>query len=175
MSGRSVNLTTLFLDRLINQYLVSILLAVTDQLPLLIGYRTRDLWLLSQKRYRLRYAVRLSVSEVLVMIDFGRIQKSAQSVVYIVSPLYNDIRYNSKIRYNVDSVNSNISGSCILLFCRKTPFWIFVRSPHRGDSNKYSKGMISKKCSKESVIHALDGSISNFFITANSILQQDLW
>ena len=30
-----------------------------------------------------------------------------------VSPLYNDIRYNSKIRYDVNSVCTKISGSCI--------------------------------------------------------------
>ena len=30
-----------------------------------------------------------------------------------VKPLYNDIRYNSKIRYNVNLVCTNISGSCI--------------------------------------------------------------
>ena len=66
-----------------------------------------------------------------------------------VTPLYNDIRYNSKIHYNVNSV----------------------------DSNKYPKRMIygKKNCSKVSVIHALDGSLSSFFITANSILRQDLW
>ena len=41
--------------------------------------------------------------------------------------------------------------------------------------NKYTKRMIYKKnCSKVSVIHALDGSLSSFFITANSILQQNL-
>ena len=32
-----------------------------------------------------------------------------------VNPLYNDIRYNSKIRYNVDLVYTKISGSCFLL------------------------------------------------------------
>ena len=44
-------------------------------------------------------------------------------------------------------------------------FLIFVR----GDSNKYTKDMIHKNCSKVSNIHALDGSVSSFFITANSI------
>ena len=29
------------------------------------------------------------------------------------NPLYNDIRYNSKIRYNVNLVWTKISGSCI--------------------------------------------------------------
>ena len=43
-----------------------------------------------------------------------------------VSPFYNDIRYNSKIRYNVNLVCTKISGSCIffinipMLFFRKT-------------------------------------------------------
>ena len=37
---------------------------------------------------------------------------------YTVNPLYNDIRYYSKIRYNVSLVCTKISGSCIfsLLF-----------------------------------------------------------
>ena len=30
-----------------------------------------------------------------------------------VNPLYNDTHYNSKIRYNVNSVCTKISGSCI--------------------------------------------------------------
>ena len=51
-----------------------------------------------------------------------------------------------------------------------------LESPRRGDSNKYTKRMnYKKKSSTVSVIHALDGSISSFFITANSILQQNLW
>ena len=29
-----------------------------------------------------------------------------------VNPFYNDIRYNSKIRYNVNSVSTKVSGSC---------------------------------------------------------------
>ena len=45
-----------------------------------------------------------------------------------------------------------------------------LESPRRGDSNKYTKRIIHKKdCSKVSVIDALDGSISSFFITAKSI------
>ena len=43
-----------------------------------------------------------------------------------------------------------------------------LESPRRGDSTKYTKRMIHKKCSKISGIDALDGSISSFFITANS-------
>ena len=52
----------------------------------------------------------------------------------------------------------------------KHTFWIFV-----SDSKQYAKRMIHKKCSKVSIILALDGSISSFFIAANSILQQNLW
>ena len=52
---------------------------------------------------------------------------------------YNDIRYNSKIRYNVNSVCTKISGLCIFslaVLCNslgKHTFWIFVRldSPRR--------------------------------------------
>ena len=45
-----------------------------------------------------------------------------------------------------------------------------LESPQRGDSNKNTKRVIHKRnCSKVSVIHALDVSISSFFRTANSI------
>ena len=55
-------------------------------------------------------------------------------------------------------------------------FCVFVESPRRGDSEKYTKGMIYKtKVLKVSVTDALDGSISSFFITANLILQQKVW
>ena len=41
-------------------------------------------------------------------------------------------------------------------------FVYWLESPHRGDSNKYTKRMIykkkKKKCSKVSIIDALDGS-----------------
>ena len=33
-----------------------------------------------------------------------------------VNPLYNDIRYNKKNRYNVNSVCKKISGACIISF-----------------------------------------------------------
>ena len=57
-----------------------------------------------------------------------------------------------------------------MLFFRKTyVFGYLLKSPRRGDSNKYTKRMIYEKIS---VLHALDGSISSFFITANSILQK---
>ena len=41
-----------------------------------------------------------------------------------------------------------------------------LESPRRGDSNKYTKLMIHKNCSTVSVIRAVDGSTSSFFITA---------
>ena len=34
-----------------------------------------------------------------------------------MNPLYNDIRYDSKIRYNVNVVCTKISGSCIVSEC----------------------------------------------------------
>ena len=52
---------------------------------------------------------------------------------YTVNPLYNDIRYNSEIRYSVNLVCTKISGSCIfsLLFpcysSGKHTFCVFVR------------------------------------------------
>ena len=103
-------------------------------------------------------------------------------LISTVNPLYKDIRYNSKICYNVNLVCTKISGLCIfsLIFLfyssGKDTFCVFVRIASGGDSNKYTKRMIyEKKCSKVSVINALDGSLSSFFITANSILQQNLW
>ena len=86
-------------------------------------------------------------------------------ILYTVNPLYNDIRYNSKIHYNVSVVHTKISRSCIfsLIFpfysSGKHTFCVFVESPRRGDSNKYTKRIIyKKKCSKASVTDALDGS-----------------
>ena len=75
MSGRSVNQTILFLDRLrpisqaVNQYFVHILSPVTYNWPSWSAewetkvcgrtrYRSRDLWFMSQMHYRLRYAAR---------------------------------------------------------------------------------------------------------------------
>ena len=49
-------------------------------------------------------------------------------------------------------------------------FVYLLESPRQGVFNKYTKPMIHKKTySKVSIIHALDGSISRFFITTNSI------
>ena len=50
-----------------------------------------------------------------------------------MNPLYNAIRYNSKIRHNVNSVCTKISGSCVfpLIVLKyslgKHTFWIFVK------------------------------------------------
>ena len=50
-----------------------------------------------------------------------------------VNPLYNGIRYNSKIRYYVNPICTKISGSCIFsltVLCYslgKYMFWIFIR------------------------------------------------
>ena len=58
---------------------------------------------------------------------------TSSSVISTVNPLYNGIRYNSKIRYNVNLVCTKISGSCIfsLIFpcysSGKHTFCIFVR------------------------------------------------
>ena len=71
-----------------------------------------------------------------------------------VNPLYNDIRYNSKIRYNVNLVCTKISGSCFssLIFpfysTENHTFAYLFESPRRGDSNKYTKRMIHKKLFK---------------------------
>ena len=91
-----------------------------------------------------------------------------------MNSLYDDIRYNSKIRYNVNLVCTKVSGSYIfsLIFpcysSGKHTFCVLLESPRLGDSNKYTKRMMHKNCSEVFVIHALDGSISSFFITANS-------
>ena len=56
-----------------------------------------------------------------------------EAKIKMAKPLYYDIRYNSKIRYNVNSVCTKISGSCILSLVvpcyslGKPTFLIFVR------------------------------------------------
>ena len=68
-----------------------------------------------------------------------------------MDPLYNGIRYNSKIRYNVNSVCTKISGSCIwshVFLQENIRFGYLLELPHRGDSNKYTKRMICKKLFK---------------------------
>ena len=67
-----------------------------------------------------------------------------------VNPLYNDIHYNSKICYNVNSVCTKNSGLCIFsstvpwYSLRKHMFWICFG----GNSIKYTKCMICKKLFK---------------------------
>ena len=84
-----------------------------------------------------------------------------------MNPLYNDIRYNSKIGYNVNLVCTKISGSCIFslifpfILQENIHFVYLLESPRRGDSNKYTKPMIyKKKCSKVPVFvtYVLNGS-----------------
>ena len=77
-----------------------------------------------------------------------------------VNPLYNDRRYNSKIRYNVYSVCTKSADRAFfhlyshVILQKKHTFCVFVR----GDSNKHTKHMIYKiNCSKVSVIHASEG------------------
>ena len=68
-----------------------------------------------------------------------RNEEAIHKTVSTGNPLYNDIRYNSKIRYNVNSICTNISVSCSFSLnvpcysLGKHTFWIFVRiaSPSR--------------------------------------------
>ena len=48
-------------------------------------------------------------------------EKKCHVITCTVNPLYNDIRYNSKIRYNVNSVGKKIRGTCI--FSLTVPFY----------------------------------------------------
>ena len=54
-------------------------------------------------------------------------------------------------------------------------FGYLLESPRRGDSNKYTKRIIYRRTVQKYVIYALDGSISSYSITANLILQQNVW
>ena len=91
--------------------------------------------------------------------------------------LCNDIRDNSKIRYNVNPVCTKLRGPCISLLTvpcfslGKYTFLIFIRIvPPRRFYQILKTDNSLKNCSKVSVIHALEGSISSFsFFTANSI------
>ena len=53
--------------------------------------------------------------------------------LYTANPLYSDICYNSRIRYNVNSVCTKISGSCSFsltvpcYYLGKRSFWVFVK------------------------------------------------
>ena len=72
--------------------------------------------------------------------------------IYTVNPLCTDICYNSKIRYNANSVYANISESCIIslidpcCFLGKHTFWIFVRiaSPRQFLTNTQNVRFIKK-------------------------------
>ena len=92
-----------------------------------------------------------------------------------MNPFYNDIHYNSKIRYNVNLVCTKISESCIFhwyshfILQENICFVYLLELPRRGDSNKYTKHIIyKKKCPEVSVFDALDGSYQ-------VSLQQQIW
>ena len=90
--------------------------------------------------------------------------KINKRITCTVNPLYNDIHYNSKIRYNVNLVCTK--NQRMVYFFNDIPYVIFqenirfvysLESPPRGDSSKYTKCMMHKNCLKVPVIHALDG------------------
>ena len=64
-----------------------------------------------------------------------------------MSHLYNGIRCNTRIRYNVNPICTKIIGSCIFsltvacYYLGKHKFGYLLESPRRGDSNKYTKRM----------------------------------
>ena len=99
-----------------------------------------------------------------------------------MNPLYNDIRYNSKIRYNVNLVCIKISESYIfsLIFpcysLGKHTFVYLLESPRRGDSNKYTNRMIHKKLFKSiryscfRRVHIKILYNSKFVLTAKSLV-----
>ena len=67
-----------------------------------------------------------------------------------VNPLYNDIRYNSKIRYNVNSVRKSADHVFFhwqshVILEENVCFLYLQESPRRGDSSKYTKRMIHKE------------------------------
>ena len=75
--------------------------------------------------------------------------------LYTMSPLYSDIRYNRKNRYNVNPIGTKINGSCIffqkqshVILWENISFVYLLESPRRGDSNKYTKRMIYKRTIK---------------------------
>ena len=99
-----------------------------------------------------------------------------------MNPFYNDIRYNSKIRYNVNLVCTKINGSCILslifpcYFSGKYTFCVFVRIASARRFYEYTKHIIHKKlfksirysCFKEVHIKFLYNS--KFDFTAKSLV-----
>ena len=75
----------------------------------------------------------MSCSEQCIRRTSSQLWTDTRNCKFTVNPLYNDIRYNSKIRYYVNLVRTKISGLCIfsLLFpyysSGKHTFCIFVR------------------------------------------------
>ena len=83
------------------------------------------------------------------MLNFVISGRGGITLFYItVNLLYNDIRYYRKIRYNVNSVYTKVSGSCIfncyshVILQENIRFLYLLESPRRGDSNKYTKRVI---------------------------------
>ena len=73
-----------------------------------------------------------------------------------MNPLYNGIRYNSKIHYNVILICTKnhwieyfFIDNPMLLFGKTYTFGYLLELPHRGDSNKYTKRMIYKRTIKK--------------------------
>ena len=111
----------------------------------------------------------------------ARVLDIASPMVNAVNPFYNNIRYNSKLCYNVNLVCTKINGSCFffidipILFFRKICFVYLLESPPRGSSNTKRIIYKKKKCSKVSLTDALDGPIkflynSKFDFTAKSLV-----
>ena len=86
-----------------------------------------------------------------------------------MNPLYNDIRCKAKfVITSILQKKNQKKNQLIVNFFTDIPILFFkenirfvhlLESPCQGDSNKYTKRMIyKKKCSKVSVIDALDGS-----------------
>ena len=97
-----------------------------------------------------------------------------------MNPLYDDIRYNNKTRYNVNSVCTKISRSSN--FSLTAPCYslgkhtYLLESPRRGDSNKYTKRMIYKKKTVQKYCYLCFGRVhfkflynSKFDYTAKSL------
>ena len=66
------------------------------------------------------------------------------ALINTVNPLYNNIRYNNKIHYNVNLVCTKIRGSCIffvvvpMLVLGKTYILcVLLELPRRGDSRRF--------------------------------------
>ena len=115
MSGRSVNLTTLFLGRLrppnrststsctyFHQLLTTTLLESVEGKTKVCGrtrYRTQDLWLLSQMLYRLHYAAQLWTVWVYRQADlcFGCLHMPSDSFIHGMVYLCQNSEYITNI------------------------------------------------------------------------------